>query len=209
MENNPDFILLAGGKSERMGISKGLLQFKNTLWILEQLRRISESNITEVYIGLGYNYNLYFNAVDWFEKAAKDFVSYLGMDVKVMINLNPELGPFSTLHTILKNKPTNSDTFICPIDIPILNATDLNKITTIKNEVVIPIVSESHGHPIKMNINFTNKLIALPCNHKTSRLDYQIKNLNPQQISYLEIADKSILKNLNTPKEWNLFLEDS
>lgn len=209
MKNKPVFILLAGGKSERMGIAKGLLQFKKTFWILEQLRRISESNITEVYIGLGYNYNLYFDAIDWFEEATEEFVSFLGMNVRITINSSPELGPFSTLQTILKNKPTNSDTFICPIDIPILNPTDMNKITKVKNEVVIPTLKEFHGHPIKINSEFINKLIQLSCHQKTSRLDYQIKKLNQQQISYLKIADNSILKNLNTPKEWNLFLKDN
>ena len=183
MENKPVFALLAGGKSERMGTAKGLLKFKNTFWILEQLRRISKSNITEVYIGLGYNYDLYFNAIDWFEKASEKFVSFLGMDVRIIINLNPELGSFSTLQTVLKNKSTNSDTLICPIDIPILNPTDMNKIAKVKNEVVIPTLKEFHGHPIKINTSFTNKLIPLPCNHKTTRLDYQIKKFEVQKIS--------------------------
>ena len=36
MENNTVFILLAGGKSERMGFTKGLLEYKKIFWVLEQ-----------------------------------------------------------------------------------------------------------------------------------------------------------------------------
>ena len=60
-KNNIDFVLLAGGKSERMGVAKGLLKYQQTYWILEQLHRISKTNIKDVYIGLGFNFEHYFN----------------------------------------------------------------------------------------------------------------------------------------------------
>ena len=50
MENKPVFVLLAGGKSERMGVAKGLLKYEQTFWILEQLNRISKSNIQEIIV---------------------------------------------------------------------------------------------------------------------------------------------------------------
>ena len=63
MKNNTVFVLLAGGKSERMGTDKGLLKFQENYWILEQLNRISESTIQEVYIGLGFHSQNYFNTI--------------------------------------------------------------------------------------------------------------------------------------------------
>ena len=36
---SPVLILLAGGKSARMGFPKGLLDYHGTFWILEQISR--------------------------------------------------------------------------------------------------------------------------------------------------------------------------
>ena len=38
-----------------------------------------------------------------------------------------------------------------------------------------------------------------------ARLDLQIKKRNASEISIVEINDTSILKNLNTPKDWQDF----
>ena len=73
MQNKTVFVLLAGGKSQRMGVAKGLLKYQQTYWILEQLHRISKSSIKEVYIGLGFNFEQYFNAIPWLQNAQNNF----------------------------------------------------------------------------------------------------------------------------------------
>ena len=138
MRNNPIFILLAGGKSERMGVDKGLIKYKQTFWLLEQLQRISNSNISTVYIGLGYHYQHYFNAISWLKNAQEITYSFENLKVKVVINESPEKGTFSTLQSVLKNISDKKEVIINPIDIPILNSKELNKIISIKNNIVIP-----------------------------------------------------------------------
>ena len=150
MQGKPIFILLAGGKSERMGIAKGLLKFNQTYWIIEQIRRISKTSIKKVYIGLGYNYQQYFDAIDWFEKASKTPVSFMGIDISICINETPEHGSFSTLQAVLKSIPSKVEVLINPIDTPILNATALETIVETKNEIVIPNYHTKNGHPIKL-----------------------------------------------------------
>jgi molybdopterin-guanine dinucleotide biosynthesis protein A len=108
MKNSTVFVLLAGGKSERMGIAKGLLQYKDTFWILEQLDRISTSTITEVFIGLGINHEQYFDKISWLKKAQLDFFLYKNLKVRVVVNQNSELGSFSTLQTVLLQIPKNN-----------------------------------------------------------------------------------------------------
>ena len=69
MKNDTVFVLLAGGKSERMGTAKGLLQYQNTYWILEQIDRIASSTITEVYIGLGHHSEKYLDKIPLLHQA--------------------------------------------------------------------------------------------------------------------------------------------
>ena len=206
MENNTVFVLLAGGKSERMGVAKGLLKYNQTFWILEQLHRISKSTISEVVIGLGYNYNHYFDAIPWLEDALLNYKEFQGLKVKIVINKIPELGSFSTLQTVLKKIDSKQTVILNPIDIPILNSTELNKIISLKNDIIIPNFEGKNGHPIKMNATFWNILLKINSADTNARLDVQLKKINPIRISIIEVSDRAILYNLNFKKDWNSFL---
>lgn len=203
MENNTVFVLLAGGKSERMGSAKGLLNYQNTCWILEQLNRINTTTLNEVYIGLGFNYKAYFIEISWFSAAQLEFVAYKNLKVRVVINRNPEVGSFSTLQTVLKQIPINKSVLINPIDIPLLNTKELQNIIDEQNCIVLPNYEEKNGHPIKLNPTFWNPLLLLNSNDNNSRLDLEIKKANPSEITKIAVTDNSIVKNLNTPLDWN------
>ena len=209
MESNTVFVLLAGGKSLRMGVDKGLLKYHDTYWILEQLKRISKSTIKDIYIGLGHNYKQYFIAIPWLEKAIKDSVNYLDLKVTVVINTQPELGSFSTLQTVLKQVHLKNEILLNPIDIPLLNSKELQNIINTKNEIVLPNFEGKNGHPIKMNSSFWNKLTTLNLADKDARLDYQLKKNNPIKISTIEVFDRAIVYNLNTESAWKSYIQQS
>ena len=206
MRNNTVFVLLAGGKSERMGVAKGLLKYKHTYWILEQLNRITTSKIEEVIIGLGFNYQHYFDAIPSFEDALTKQINFQGLKVKIVINKTPELGSFSTLQSVLKKIDSSNDIVINHIDIPILNSIELNKIISIENEIVLPKFEGKNGHPIKISSSLWNKLLQLNPTDKEARLDVQLKKVNPAKTSIIEVFDRAILYNFNTKKEWISFL---
>jgi CTP:molybdopterin cytidylyltransferase MocA len=205
MENNTIFVLLAGGKSERMGVAKGLLPYQDTFWILEQLNRITTSTISEVYIGLGYNYELYFDTIPWFEKALLDFILYKNINVKIAVNQNPELGTFSTLQTVLKQIPKDRAVLINPIDIPVLNSLELQTIINTQNQIVLPNYEGKNGHPIKLHSDFWKPLLLLDPMDENSRLDLEIKKINPSNIKIITVTDSSIIININTPSDWTKF----
>jgi len=205
MKNNTVFVLLAGGQSQRMGIPKGLLKFKSSYWILEQLNRIAQTEISKVYIGLGHGHQEYFQAIPWFETAQENFVKYLHLDIKIVINTSPEKGSFSTLQSVLTNIP-HVDVIMNPIDVPLLNSIAFNQIYSENNTVVIPNYEGKNGHPIKLSASFCETLVKLDNRQETARLDLQIKRLKQNKISTINILDPSILKNLNNQETWNLFL---
>ena len=205
MENNPVFVLLAGGKSERMGFPKGLLEYENTYWILEQINRISTSTITEVYIGLGYHQEEYSNKIPWFSQAQSDFVVYHNLKIKIVVNQDPQLGSFSTLQSVLRQIPKNKSILINPIDIPILNTTELQQIIEMHNHIVLPNFEGKNGHPIKLHPEFWNTFLSLNPTDENSRLDLEIKKASPSKTTTLTVTDSVILKNLNTPDDWEVY----
>ncbi len=206
MKNDITFVLLAGGKSKRMTFDKGLLKFNNNFWILEQLNRISKANISRVYIGLGYNFENYFDEIPLFENAQNSFVEFKNLQIKTIVNNSPEKGSFSTLQTVLKNISKKNDIVICPIDTPILNPEELNKIIAEKNTVVIPNYKNKNGHPIKLSYSFSQKLCNLDVLDEFSRLDYQIKRQKSGEISIIKVFDSSVVLNLNSIEDWKEFI---
>lgn len=208
MENETIFVLLAGGKSERMGVAKGLLKYKHTFWILEQLNRISKTSIKTVYLGLGYHTQHYFDAIPWLKDALTNNIDYQGLKVKTIVNPSPELGSFSTLQTVLKNIKFNGDVLLNPVDVPLLNSAELHKIISVKNNIVMPNFEGKNGHPIKMNVNFWQKLLSLDVSEENSRLDLQIKKLNSEEITIIRVNDASTVKNLNTKTAWISYLNE-
>ncbi|PJJ06998.1 CTP:molybdopterin cytidylyltransferase MocA [Flavobacterium sp. 1] len=206
MKNDTVFILLAGGKSERMGTAKGLLPYHNSYWILEQIDRIATASLTEIYIGLGYNHEEYLNKIAWLTDAQLNFVLCKNVKVRVVTCQNPELGSFSTLQTVLQQIPKNKSVLINPIDVPILNTAELQTIIKTHNQIVLPNFEGKNGHPIKLHADFWNPLLLLNPADKNSRLDLEIKKMNPSEITRIAVTDSSILKNLNTPNDWIEFL---
>ena len=209
MKNNTVFVLLAGGKSKRMGVDKGLLKYQQTFWILEQLNSISKTSISEVYIGLGYNYKNYFSAIPWFENAESNAINFQGLSIKIIINKEPELGSFSTLQAVLKKVDTSKNIMLNHIDVPLFNSEEFQKIIETKNAIVIPNYKGKNGHPIKMDARFWKQLITINHSDKEARLDLQIKKLNPTEITIISVNDDAVIKNLNTTSDWVSFLKNS
>ena len=207
MENKPIFVLLVGGKSERMGLPKGILLYQETFWILEQLNRISNSNLTTVFIGLGFHFEKYFEKIPWLKEAQADFVVYKNLKIRVVVNAFPERGSFSTLQCVLFQIPKPHSVLIHPIDVPILKATELQKIIETQNNIVLPSYQGKNGHPIMVSPLFWNPLLDLNVNDEDARLDFQIKNSKPSERSSITVKDFSVILNLNTPKEWMDFVK--
>jgi molybdopterin-guanine dinucleotide biosynthesis protein A len=206
MKNNIAFALLAGGKSERMGTPKGLLEYNNHFWIIEQLQRIDCKLITEVYIGLGFDYENYFKEIPWLKTAQIQFVTYKNLSIRIVINKNPVLGPFSTLQSVLNVIPKEYDIVFQPIDIPLLNKIDLLKIASSKKTIAMPFFEEKNGHPIKLSFSFCNNLRTLTPTDSNHRLDIEIKKIDSSELERIEVMDFSINKNLNTPKDWSEYI---
>jgi len=176
MDESPILILLAGGKSTRMGSPKGLLNFHGTLWILEQISRFKHVKNPKVYIGLGYDNERYFEAILWFTEALDDFYDYDGVEVKVVLNKYPKLGSFSTLQAVLDKVDINTAVLIQPIDVPLADEQNLAIIINENNNIVIPNCDSKNGHPVKLKPEFWNTLLSIDRSSKEARLDLQIKS---------------------------------
>lgn len=199
VKNNCVAVILAGGKSERMGQPKGLLDFKGKPWLLEQLNRLKLAGIKQVFIGLGFDSEHYLKQIPFLKEALNHSANCEGLNICVDINQSPELGSFSTLKNVLKIIDITKNVLVIPIDIPLLNTTSLKELLLQKEDIVKPQYQGKSGHPILIKSKVLTHLLNVP---DTARLDDFIKSNRQYSLNLWQCEDDQILLNINTPKVW-------
>ena len=195
-------VILAGGKSSRMGQPKGLLDYYGEYWLLEQLRRLKSADVKSVYIGLGYDADTYFKALPFLEKALSKSINYKEVEIRIILNPEPQLGAFSTIKKVLENIPANNDALIIPIDVPLLSSKELKQLINTSGYIVKPFYKSKSGHPIKVSRTVIEKLILLA---DDARLDEFINSYPTSEIKQILCADWQIGYNINTLEQWKAY----
>lgn len=203
MKNNVAFVVLAGGKSERMGQPKGLLFDKKEYWLETQLKSIASAGGTEVYIALGFHMSTYCEALPWLTSALQVPITYLNLNIRAIVNPNPGRGSFSSLQTVLSQIEEPKTILLCPIDVPIPKDETLELLLEKQQAIVIPNYKGKNGHPIVMTASFWKPLLQLdPSN---SRLDFLIKACPSSMIGIVSVENPEVILNLNTPEDWETY----
>lgn len=200
MKNNVAFVVLAGGKSERMGHPKGLLFNKEEYWLETQLKSIASSGGKEVYIALGFHTSTYCEKLPWLTSALQVPITYLNLNIRAIVNPNPERGSFSSLQTVLSQIEEPKTILLCPIDVPIPKDETLELLLEKQQAIVIPNYKGKNGHPIVMTTAFWKSLLQL--NPSNSRLDFLIKACPSSMIGTVPVENPEVILNLNTPEDW-------
>ncbi len=98
-------IILAGGKSSRMGTPKGLLNYRGDFWLLEQLKRFKAASGGRAIVVLGFHKEQYYEKIPWLRTAVDLPAHQLGLEVSVVVNPSPEHGQFSSLLSAISILP--------------------------------------------------------------------------------------------------------
>ncbi len=224
-------IILAGGRSSRMGTPKGLLDYHGHPWLVEQLERFKAASGKRVIIVLGFYYEQYFEQMPWLREAEKGPIDQLGLKISTTINPNPEHGQFSSLQCAvasLKNKPSSlaarrtpnaerffifeklPGAFILPIDVPCPGEEVFQKLAedfSPSIDAVIPRYQSKGGHPVFLGGDFLSRLAEVPLTSPFARLDLQIQSLPEDRIALVSVNDKSISLNMNSMNEFQNYAQ--
>lgn len=207
-EKTADVILLAAGKSSRLGTPKGLWQFQEAPWLIHQLKALRDAGISKVVLVLGFQAEEYFESIDDLREAVDKEIDWNGMKLEVVINPAPEYGPFSSLMSgIHHRKNPSSDVFVLPIDVPCASVDiwDLLENAGRKDPrilVSVPMFNDKGGHPVWMRKPFVERLGLLSMEDQDARLDVQIHHLPDTEVARVPVYDRLTTFNLNTPEDW-------
>jgi CTP:molybdopterin cytidylyltransferase MocA len=222
-------ILLAGGRSSRMGTPKGLLDYQGHPWLIEQLLRFKDASGEKAVIVLGFHQTPYFKQIPWMEQAVNQPVRHFGLEISVVLNPTPEFGQFSSLQSaiaFLHAQETDFDerrttidersvsgpkfpgAFILPIDVPCPAKEVFEKLTGAFShslDAVIPRYQSRGGHPVLLSGGFLSRLADVPLSSPLARLDLQIQALPVKRITFVPVQDKDICLNMNVLDEFQTY----
>ena len=192
---NAALIILAAGRSLRMGTPKGLLDAGGMPLI--------EKQITEFRAGGGR---------DIVVVTAPDPEPYSALisarSAFRAINLMPELGQFSSLLVgIAAAQGLSSDdlgVFVLPVDVPPPRAATWQALLADRTKhAAIPVAPDGRGgHPVWLSAVFCKLLQSIAPTSPEARLDRQIRHLPLHCVANVRVMDPAIMIDLDTPEDY-------
>ncbi len=177
-------IILAGGKSSRMGTEKGLLPLESKPFvqhIIEALQPIAKEIII-----------------------VSSNSEYDTFGVKRIEDIIPESGPIAGLHTGLTNSETENN-LVISCDVPLVTTSLLRKLFQFETEDYDIVQFEAEGKTIPL-IALHKKHCAEKCFEFLSKGEKRLRKLvlesNTKTIAVQE-KDLPLIKNINTTKDLN------
>ena len=197
-----------------MGEPKGLVVVRGRRWVEHQIDAALAAGCGRVVVVLGHDHAEY-------ERALPE----LGRRADVVVNPDPDRGPFSSLQAALGQIAPLHAAFVLPVDVPAASpdvwAALLQEMAG-DVQAVVPVLRGSGrgGHPVLLAPPLVAALRDRP---PTSRLDVELRALVPAFVTpgasspsggraarlvRLEVADPRILLNLNAPEDWRKLEQD-
>lgn len=168
-------IILAGGKSTRMGTNKMLLEYKGHPLLWHTIHSVAPFVNRIIVVTGKYDQDI--------RNALKD------ENVTFVYNKNYELGMFSSVLTGVKE--TTEDFLVLPGDCPFVSEETFIKILSGTGDMRYPKCGKEEGHPLYISKKYKQELL-------TFGLDNNLKVFrDSKKCEIINVEDKNIGMNLN------------
>ena len=184
-------LILAAGKSERMGRPKALLPFRGSCFLTHVLTEALCSNLNDVKVVLGH-------------QAETLLQSLPQIKPRVLVNPDYEHGQLSSLQCGLKHLSSAGldGVMVFLIDHPIIHRSLVNQLIEAfcRNEALIVIPSFEHrrGHPMIFATQLFSELLSAPLDQGA----VSVVRKHSHEILHLEVDEPGVLVDIDTPEAY-------
>jgi molybdenum cofactor cytidylyltransferase len=184
-------IVLAAGKSERMGRPKALLEFHGRTFLEHILDAISQSSIEHTSVVVGHHRHEIENRVN---------------AGPMIFNPNYEQGMVTSLQTGIRSLPAESiGAFLFLVDHPVVATATIEAMIphVARDRIVQPTFQGRRGHPVFLGGDILQEILALP---STQGADAVVRR-DPSRIIEIPVNAPGILIDVDTPGDYDELLE--
>ena len=192
METKVSVILLAAGRSQRMGAKKQLLPIQGRAAVVRCLESLRDAQFAEIVLVVNREAG---DVAD----AAKDF------PVRVAVNEIPESDMAASVKTGLACIDRNATgVLICLCDHPLVRPATLEAMVStharMPDAIIIPVYHGRKGHPTLFPSVFLEDLGK----HATLR---DVIGHHHAKISFLNVDDEGVILDMDTPEDYRRILD--
>ncbi len=194
VSTNPSIsaIVLAAGRSTRMGRPKALLDLNGEPALGRVLRVLREVPVTQVIVVL--------NPV---QSDVRRAVSLEG--VTTAVNVDPDAGQTSSIRIGTQNLSDRADAFlICPVDVPLFEVEDVRALIdgyrarAEGTSIVVPSVGGQRGHPVLFDRSLAPEFRALGDGEPA----HAVIRRDRGRVCHVETTNASLVLDLDTPEDY-------
>ena len=183
-------IVLAAGRSKRMGKPKPLLRFNDTTFLEHIISVLKASDVDGITVVLGAG-----------AETIKESVDLSGTNI--VINENYQKGQLSSLIAAIEQCPQETQAIlVCLVDNPFVTKEVVGKIIEkfkeTKNPIIVPVFNKRRGHPTLFSRSLFNELLNAPLEQGARYVVYS----NEEKILELETSESGILISVDTPDDY-------
>jgi len=185
-------IVLAAGKSERMGRPKALLPFRGRTFLENILDVISRSSISHTVVVVGHH---------------RDEIQGRVALPSVVFNPDYEQGMITSFQAGIRAIPPNTiGSFLFLVDHPVIEAATIEALISAlaPNRVVLPVHQGRRGHPVLFASELLQEVLALPPSQGANI----IIRKDPNRIIEVPVNAPGILVDVDTPEQFRKLMED-
>ncbi len=182
-------IILAAGKSSRMGFPKGLMIYQGKKLLQYQIENFFSLGGKKVVVVLGEHRERYLSEISALKNC------------ELVYNDKVDWGPYYSIQLALAQLEYELGAFLLPMDTPGANPSVWKNLArSHRSELYVtqPSFQERGGHPIIIGQKFFPELLSVDPESEEGRLDLQIKKLSQDKIKRIPVRDSRIRLNINT-----------
>ena len=185
-------IVLAAGKSERMGRPKALLPFRGRTFLGNILDAISHTSIEDTFVVLGHH--------------RAEIEQSLSLP-SVVFNPNYEQGMITSFQAGIRALSWDaSGAFLFLVDHPVVEPATIEAMimNLAPNRIVLPTFEGRRGHPVLFSSEVLEEILALP---STEGANIVVRK-NPARIVEVPVSTPGILVDIDTPEQFEKLREE-
>lgn len=187
-------VILAAGRSSRMGFSKVMAEFHHKPMVLHAVSAAQEAGFAPVVVVTGF--------------AAERVEAILPPGIDIVRNADPGRGMASSLALGVEFLPDGL-TAACVMlgDMPLVTALHLRKLAAdcTRDAIHAPVHGGRRGNPVIIGMKFRGELLALSGDEGARRLLLKY----PNAVVSVEMSDSAVLNDIDTPAEYDAACRDA
>jgi len=188
-------LILAAGKSERMGSPKPLLSINGTSFLAHIVTAVRKSKLIQLRIVLGH-------------EAEKVLKNMLDLAAEVIVNPDYEQGQLSSIIRAIQVLEASAidGVMLFLVDHPFVNPQLIDlliqEFSRQQFPIVIPTFRGRRGHPLIFGRQLFPELVSAPCDQGA----VAVVRSHRQEILHVSVQDKSILIDIDTPEAYRQYV---